>query len=45
MLIAEISSNATRTRVEVAEPRRTAWAAAAGTYTVRVCPPDRGSTT
>jgi hypothetical protein len=45
MLIAEISSAAWRTRAETAAPARTASAAAAGTYTVRVRPPSRGSTT
>lgn len=38
MLIAEISSNASRTRADTAAPSRTASAAAAGTYTVRVRP-------
>lgn len=45
MLIAEISSNASRTLVDTVAPRRTASAAAAGTYTVRVRPPARGNTT
>ena len=45
MLIAEISSKASRTLVDTAAPRRTASAAAAGTYTVRVRPPFRGNTT
>ena len=44
-LIAEISSSASRTRAETAAPARTASAAAAGTYTVRVRPSTRGSTT
>ena len=45
MLMAEISSSAARTWVEVAAPRRTASAAEAGVYTVRARPPERGSTT
>jgi len=45
MLMAEISSNAARTCAEAAAPRRTASAVPAGTYTVRVRPPIRGSTT
>ena len=45
MLITEISSNAARTDIEVAAPARTAWAAPDGTYTLRVRPPARGSTT
>ena len=44
-LIAEIPSNASRTAVEIAAPARTAAAAEAGTYTVRVRPSARGSTT
>ena len=39
-LIAEISSMARRTWAETAAPARTASAAPAGTYTVRVRPPD-----
>ena len=45
MLMAEISSNAWRTETDTAAPRRTASAAAAGTYTERARPPARGSTT
>lgn len=45
MLMLEISSNAARTWAETAAPRRTASAAEAGTYTVRVRPRARGSTT
>ena len=45
ILMAEISSSAARTWVEAAAPRRTASAAEAGTYTVGVWPPERGSTT
>lgn len=45
MLMPEISSSASRTLVDTAAPRRTASAAAAGTYTVRVRPPARGNTT
>ena len=45
ILMAEISSSTARTWVEVAAPRRTASAADAGMYTVRVWPPERGTTT
>ena len=45
MLIAEISSSARRTDAEIAAPARTASAAPAGTYTDRLWPPARGSTT
>ncbi len=45
MLITEISSNAARTDAEIAAPARTASAAPAGTYTLRVRPPARGNTT
>ncbi len=45
ILIAEISPSAARTRAETVAPRRTASAAPAGTYTVRVRPPTRGRTT
>ena len=45
MLMAEISPSAARTWAEAAAPRRTAWAAEAGTYTVRARPPERGNTT
>ena len=45
ILIVEISSNARRTETEIAAPACTACAAPAGTYTERVRPPARGSTT
>jgi hypothetical protein len=44
-LIPEISSIASRTWTETAAPARTASAAAAGTYTVRVRPSTRPNTT
>jgi hypothetical protein len=45
MLMADISSSTDLTRAEVAAPARTASAAAAGTYTVRVRPAALGRTT